>query len=81
MDSRTGRVSVDRRQVFDLAIERVQTSCGSGVPEMAFKRSRGETELVPFYEDMGPEGVAAFWRRKNRFTVDGKPTGIDPDGP
>ncbi|MEL6220284.1 MAG: pyridoxamine 5'-phosphate oxidase family protein [Pseudomonadota bacterium] len=35
------------RQVFDLAIDKVQTSCGTGVPVMSFQRSRGETELEP----------------------------------
>lgn len=64
------------RQVFDLRIDMVQTSCGTGVPEMQFVRSRGESELVPFYEEMGPDGVTDYWRRKNAMTIDGKPTGI-----
>jgi hypothetical protein len=66
------------RQVFDLEIDMVQTSCGSGVPVMSFERQRGEEELVPFYAEMGPEGVEAYWRRKNSLSVDGKPTGILP---
>ncbi len=66
------------RQVFDLEIDMVQTSCGSGVPVMSFERQRGEEELVPFYAEMGPEGVEAYWRRKNVLSVDGKPTGILP---
>ena len=64
------------RQVFDLAIDLVQTSCGTGVPLMDFRKSRGEEELVPFYADMGPEGVAAYWRRRNLTTIDGRPTGL-----
>jgi Pyridoxamine 5'-phosphate oxidase len=67
------------RQIFDLAIDLVQTSCGTGVPEMAFRRARGDTELVPFYRDMGPAGVEDYWRRKNMTTVDGKPTGVFDD--
>ena len=63
------------RQIFDLAIEAVQTSCGSGVPVMAYERQRGETELLPFYEEMGPDGVDDYWARKNRESIDGKPTG------
>lgn len=66
------------RQVFDLAIDTVQTSCGSGVPVMTFARQRGAEELVPFYEQMGQEGVEAYWRRKNVLSLDGKPTGILP---
>ena len=64
------------RSIFDLSIELVQTSCGTGVPVMRFERSRGEEELLPFYADMGAEGVDAYWRRKNTETLDGKPTGI-----
>ena len=32
------------RQIFDLAIDRVQTSCGSSVPEMKVIRHREELE-------------------------------------
>ena len=67
------------RQVFDLSIDLVQTSCGSGVPVMEFQRSRGEEELEPFYAEMGPDGVEAYWQRKNAQTIDGKPTGIFED--
>ena len=67
------------RQIFDLSIDLVQTSCGSGVPVMEFRRSRGEEELVPFYAEMGEDGVADYWRRKNMMTIDGKPTGILED--
>lgn len=67
------------RQVFDLTIDLVQTSCGTGVPEMDFVTGRGETELLPFYADMGPDGVRDFWRRRNMQTVDGKPSGIFED--
>lgn len=67
------------RQIFDLTIDLVQTSCGTGVPEMAFRRARGEDELVPFYRDLGPTGVQDYWRRKNMTSIDGKPTGICDD--
>jgi hypothetical protein len=65
-----------RRQIFDLAIDLVQTSCGTGVPVMRLEGERGPDELLPFYDRMGPEGVEAYWRRKNMLTIDGKPTGI-----
>lgn len=67
------------RQIFDLDIDLVQTSCGSGVPIMEYRKSRGEEQLVPFYAEMGPEGVEDYWRRKNVETIDGKPTGIFDD--
>jgi Pyridoxamine 5'-phosphate oxidase len=68
------------RQIFDLTIDLVQTSCGTGVPRMAFVAPRADTELVPFYAEMGPEGVSAYWKRKNFATIDGNPTGILGEG-
>lgn len=67
------------RQVFDRAIDLVQTSCGTGVPAMELQRQRGPSELVPFYDEMGPEGVRDYWRRKYSVTIDGTPTGIFED--
>ena len=67
------------RQIFDLAIDLVQTSCGTGVPEMNFVRSRGETELEPFYAEIGEDGVIKYWERKNATSIDGRPTGILED--
>jgi len=63
------------RQVFDMAIDRVQTSCGTGVPLMRFEAQRGSDELLPFYEEMGPDGVKAYWTRKNGVSIDGLETG------
>ena len=64
------------RQIFNLTIDLVQTSCGTGVPVMPFQHSRAEEELLPFYADMGEEGVTKYWDRKNSVSLDGKPTGI-----
>lgn len=68
------------RQIFDLDIDLVQTSCGTGVPVLRFVESRAEKQLVPFYDKMGRDGVEAYWRKKNRVSLDGKPTGIFDDG-
>jgi Pyridoxamine 5'-phosphate oxidase len=67
------------RQIFDITIDDVQTSCGSGVPFMNFAGERAATELVPFYEDLGPKGVEEYWRRKNTRTIDGFETGLFKD--
>ncbi len=64
------------RQIFDLTIDLVQTSCGTGVPLMDFRTQRGTEELEPFYAKMGPDGVRDYWRRKNTESIDGKATGI-----
>lgn len=67
------------RQIYDVTIEQVQTSCGSGVPKLTFAGDRAMTELVPFYENLGPEGVKDYWRRKNMVTIDGYATGVIED--
>jgi len=64
------------RQIFDMAIDLVQVSCGSGVPIMEFKKSRAEEELLPFFEKMGDGGVEKYWRKTNALSIDGNPTGI-----
>ncbi len=64
------------RQIFDLNIDLVQTSCGTGVPIYQYAGERGEIELLPFYDEMGPDGVRKYWLRKNAVSIDGKPTGI-----
>jgi len=63
------------RQIFDMTIDLVQTSCGTGVPVMAYQGQRGPDELLPFYEKMGPDGVQRYWARKNALSIDGKNTG------
>lgn len=67
------------RNIFRLSIDLVTTSCGTSVPEMSIVRSRAETDLVPWYAEMGEEGVDAFWRKKNVLSIDGGPTGIFAD--
>ncbi|MGB0865229.1 MAG: pyridoxamine 5'-phosphate oxidase family protein [Granulosicoccaceae bacterium] len=64
------------RQIFDLTIELVQTSCGTGVPVMQLSRTRADEELLPFYEEMGEKGVKDYWSRKNMLSIDGTPTGL-----
>lgn len=64
------------RQIFDLAIDLVLSSCGTGVPIYDFQHERGPTELLPFYADMGEAGVRSYWAKKNQTSLDGKPTGI-----
>lgn len=67
------------RQIFDLSIDMVQTSCGTGVPYMDLKADRGARELVPFYKNLGDQGVKEYWERKNTMTIDDAPTGIFDD--
>ncbi|MBK8164021.1 MAG: pyridoxamine 5'-phosphate oxidase family protein [Gammaproteobacteria bacterium] len=62
------------RQVVEMEIELVQTSCGMGVPLYDFAGER--TALQRWAERKGPEGLRAYWDERNRVSLDGKPTGI-----
>jgi len=62
------------RQIFDITIEMVQTSCGYGVPEFTFKQDR--TLLSEWCERKGEDGIKDYWKEKNQLSMDGKPTGI-----
>ena len=62
------------RQVFDMAVDLVQTSCGYAVPFMDFRAERDTLEK--WAEDKGEDGVEAYWQQKNRQSIDGFPTGL-----
>jgi hypothetical protein len=62
------------RQIYDVAVDLVQTSCGYGVPLMDFT---GERPLMhQWAEKKGPDGLAAYHRDKNAVSIDGFPTGL-----
>jgi len=65
------------RQIFDLDIDLVQTSCGFAVPHFDFAGDRDT--LIRWTENQGEDGVRATWDEKNRTTIDGAPTGIFGD--
>lgn len=64
------------RQIFDLSVDEVQTSCGYAVPFMDFNTDR--TRLVEGAEKKGTESVRAYQQLKNRVSIDGLATGL-PD--
>lgn len=66
------------RQIYDMSVEMVQTSCGYGVPYFDFAGERDT--LAKWAEDKGPEGIATYWRERNATTLDGIATGITGDG-
>ena len=68
---------VGARQVVDMAVEMVQTSCGFAVP-MADDWQPRDT-LARWAEAKGPEGVSTYWAERNTETIDGFATGILPD--
>jgi hypothetical protein len=62
------------RQIYDVTIDSVQTSCGFAVPFMDYKEERDV--LKNWAEKKGPEGIHEYWEARNVTSIDGKPTGI-----
>jgi hypothetical protein len=62
------------RQVFDLAIDLVQTSCGMSVPILEYVEDR--EQLTNWAVKKGEEGLKKYWEEKNQVSLDGKPTHI-----
>ena len=63
------------RAVVDVAVDRVSSSCGFGVPLMELVGPR--EELVSSARRKGPEKMAAYRARKNAASIDGLP-GLRP---
>ena len=59
------------RQIFDIAVESVQTSCGWGVPFMALERER--QTLRKAWAPTPPEESLVIWERRTA-SIDGLPT-------
>jgi hypothetical protein len=62
------------RQLFELHIQLVQTSCGFAVPLMDYQSDRDI--LTNWATKKGEEGINDYWKEKNTVSLDGHPTGI-----
>ena len=62
------------RQVFDLAVDLVQTSCGMAVPLIDYVGERDQ--LKDWAIKKGEEGLKEYWQEKNQVSLDGRPTNI-----
>lgn len=62
------------RQIFDLSIDLVQSSCGMAVPFFDYIEER--EQLNNWAKKKGDEGIKAYWEEKNQRSLDGKPTHI-----
>ncbi len=60
------------RQIFDLTVELVQTSCGMAVPLYDYVGER--EQLNTWAMKKGKAGVKAYWEETNHVSLDGKPT-------
>ncbi|HFA48026.1 MAG TPA: pyridoxamine 5'-phosphate oxidase family protein [Bacteroidetes bacterium] len=61
------------RQVFDMKVESVQTSCGYAVPFYQFAGQR--ERLNEANGKKGKEGIKEYWKEKNLRSIDGYETG------
>jgi hypothetical protein len=62
------------RQIIEMNVELVQTSCGFAVPLMQFE---GERALLSAWSSKkGQEGIESYWQEKNSISLDGHPTKI-----
>lgn len=62
------------RQIFDVDIDLVQTSCGMAVPFFDFVGER--QQLNAAHNKLGEKRIEQYWTEKNQFSLDGKPTNI-----
>ena len=65
---------VGSRQIIEMAVDLVQTSCGFAVPFMDFKEER--TQLKSWAEKQGAERLKDYWKEKNSLSIDDFETGI-----
>ncbi len=60
------------RQIILIDVNRVQTSCGYGIPIFEFKQDR--TTLIDWAEKKGDLGLANYKEEKNSVSIDGLKT-------
>lgn len=65
------------RQIYDMAVEMVQVSCGYGVPLMDFRQDRDALDTWAL--DKGRDGIREYWAERNSHTIDGTATGVLDD--
>lgn len=62
------------RQIIELDIDLVQTSCGFGVPLMDFVQER--STLNDWAKEKSDEDLEDYWKKKNTISLDGHDTNI-----
>lgn len=60
------------RNIFDVDVDLVQTSCGFGVPLFEYREQR--TLMDSWAANKGPDGLRRYQHEKNRRSIDGFPT-------
>jgi Pyridoxamine 5'-phosphate oxidase len=73
----SGEEPAGARQIVRLHVDRVQTSCGYGIPLFDYRAER--PSLDNWARAKGEEGLEAYRREKNAVSIDGLPTGLFED--
>jgi hypothetical protein len=66
--------NVGARQIIEMEVDLVQTSCGFAVPFMDFKEER--TTLNDWADKQGEDKIKEYWKNKNTVSIDGFETKI-----
>jgi len=67
-------ITAGSRQIIEMDVDLVQTSCGFAVPFMDFKEER--TTLNTWAEKQGNDNIKKYWEEKNTQSIDGFETKI-----
>ncbi len=62
------------RQIFDISLDLIQTSCGMSIPYMDYIGER--EQLNDWALKKGELGMEEYWLKNNQTSLDGKPTNI-----
>ena len=73
-----GEEHIGARQMIQLDVKSVQTSCGYAVPNLVFRAER--PGLDAWADNKGPEGLVAYRANNNHLSLDGLPTGLVEPG-
>ena len=63
------------RQIIEVTIDLVQSSCGYAVPFLDHREDR--PVLRDWAADKDADGLRSYWSTRNRQSIDGLPTGIE----
>lgn len=62
------------RQIFEVTLDLVQSSCGMAVPYLSYEGER--EQLSDWATKKGDTGIKQYWHDKNQLSIDGAPTHI-----
>ena len=62
------------RQIIEMEVDLVQTSCGFGVPVMTYESER--TQLIDWANRKGQDGLRDYRKEKNTTSLDGRQTEV-----